>query len=89
MGRNSLIQLSDECGNIKSLSDNDNELQSILAEKASEVCLLIDSPFRILRVRIIKFSFSFQYYFKTNKKYQDSNEAFRVQQVNFKEKKLS
>lgn len=32
---------------------NVNELQAILTEKNAEVCLLIDSPFRILRVRTL------------------------------------
>lgn len=46
-GRSSLIQLD----NMKSTT-NENELQAILTEKSAEVCLLVDSPFRILRVRV-------------------------------------
>lgn len=47
--RSNLIQSINDSSNMKSVH-NENELQAILTEKSAEVCLLIDSPFRILRV---------------------------------------
>ncbi|CRK86167.1 CLUMA_CG000050, isoform A [Clunio marinus] len=48
--RNNLIQSPDECMNMKTKSSsNSNELEAILVEKSADVCLLVDSPFRIIR----------------------------------------
>lgn len=43
----------DDCYNMRA-APRDNELEAILTEKNAEVCLLVDSPYRILRVSKLK-----------------------------------